>query len=610
MSITVHKGSRSEILSIDISSGQILYASDTKEVFYDNTDGTRMITTSIIPFTTNTEMELCNDPEPDKVYLLVPTSKVYQYAGEWIELEEQYQITEILFDCTILTPIVMSEGDIPVAPASIASNVFMSDGRTVESVLAELMSLGVVTTDRINGTLITPYSIPTNRLQSTTNKIDEDSDVYIPTSKALNVLTQQVNSLVSNGIPVVTTKMNMTTASVPAVIDGQIKFKIPDPFDNYKESGGKYLVFDGPLYMDESRYSVVKDTFDTDDHIVIPGFYTKKGDALTFIFFYNTSSGNGALDPDASHSATQYEPRFKELYFNNHGCVDITYGNGLFVTLSDIYTNEMISTTTTGEEWKKQIVSMNNIWTSICFGNDTFVAVGYNSDNTNCVAVSNDGINWIMRSASENTSKWIDVTYGDGKFVAIAESSITSRKNIMVSVDNGQNWVSVRSPISDNPKKIIYGNGRFVIIGEKYMLISSNGINWNPIDRTVTDMYYKDGRFFYIVADRDSRSCFGYTTDFITYKDSPLKEDRYPYQICGDGTYMYILCDYNGSVNDVVVTDGFNMLHDTLIESEYEYNKFRFAYGNGLLIGIKPDENIAIVSGSPTIPELYKILSK
>lgn len=610
MSITVYKGSRTEILSIEVSSGQILYASDTKEVFYDNTDGTRMITTSIIPFTTNTEMTLCTDPEPDKVYLLVPTSKVYRYAGEWIELHEQYEITEILFDCTILTPIVMHEGDIPIAPASIASNVFMSDGRTVEAILAEMMDNNTVTTDRINGTLITPYSIPTNRLQSTTNKIDEDSDLYIPTSKALNVLVQQVNSIVENGVPVITTKMGMTTASTVAIVDGQFKFKIPYPFDNYKEYGGYFLVFNGPLYIDSSRYTVIKDQYDTDDHIIIPGFYAKKGDSITFIFFYNTSSGNGALDPDSDHTGTYYEPRFKELYFNNHGCVDIAYGNGLFVALSDIYSNEMISTTVDGEEWKKQIVSMNNIWTSVCFGNNTFVAVGYNSDNFNCVAVSNDGINWITRSASENSSKWIDVTYGDGKFVAVAEVSTISRKNIMISVDNGQTWISVRSPISDNPKKILYGNGRFVIIGEKYILISNNGINWTPINKSVTDMCYKDGRFFYIVADRDMNSCFGYTTDFTTYKDSPLKEERYPYQICSDGNYMYILCDYNGSANDIIITDGFNMLHDTLIESEYEYNKFRFVYGNGLLIGIKPDENIAIVSGSPTIPELYKILSK
>ena len=561
MSITVHKGLRSEILSIEVSSGQILYASDTKEVFYDNTDGTRMITTSIIPFTTNTEMSLCTDPEPDKIYLLVPTSKVYQYAGEWIELEEQYQITEVLFDCTILTPIVMSEGDIPVAPASIASNVFMSDGRTVEAVLAELMTLGVVTTDRINGTLITPYSIPTNRLQSTTNKIDEDSDLYIPTSKALNVLTQQINSLVQNGTPVVTTKMGMTTTTVTTIVDGQIKFKIPYPFDNYKESGGQYLVFDGPLYLDSSRYSVVRDTFDNDDHIVIPGFYSKKGDIITFIFFYNTSSGNGALDPDSGHSSSYYEPRFKELYFNNNGCIDIAYGNGLFVALSDIYSNEMISTTTDGEEWKRQIVSMNNIWTSICFGNDTFVAVGYNSDNFNCVAVYN-GNEWITRSASENSSKWVDVAYGDGKFVAVAEISTTSRKNIMVSVDNGHNWISVRSPISDNPKKILYGNGQFVILGEKYILISSNGINWSPVDKTVTDMCYKDGRFFYIITNEEG-SYFGYTIDFESFKDSELQENRYPYQICTDGNYMYIFCDYNGSGNDVIVTDGFNSLYDT-----------------------------------------------
>ena len=58
-------------------------------------------------------------------------------------------------------------------------------------------------------------------------------------------------------------------------------------------------------------------------------------------------------------------------------------------------------------------------WYSVTYGDGKFVAVAYNSGNA---AYSTDGINWT-ESTMPASRYWYSVTYGDGKFVAVASSS-------------------------------------------------------------------------------------------------------------------------------------------------------------------------------------------
>ena len=65
----------------------------------------------------------------------------------------------------------------------------------------------------------------------------------------------------------------------------------------------------------------------------------------------------------------------------------------------------------------------NKSWKSVTYGDGKFVAVATNGGNS--VMYSSDGINWTSAQAVENKS-WKSVTYGDGKFVAIAENGPTN----------------------------------------------------------------------------------------------------------------------------------------------------------------------------------------
>src|SRR3989344_3691106 len=81
-------------------------------------------------------------------------------------------------------------------------------------------------------------------------------------------------------------------------------------------------------------------------------------------------------------------------------------------------------------------------WNSVTYGNGLFVAVSNVNDR---VMTSSDGINWTVRSAAGNDDSWNSVTYGNGLFVAVG-GGLNDR--VMTSSD-GINW-TVRSAAGDN----------------------------------------------------------------------------------------------------------------------------------------------------------------
>jgi hypothetical protein len=76
-------------------------------------------------------------------------------------------------------------------------------------------------------------------------------------------------------------------------------------------------------------------------------------------------------------------------------------------------------TSTDGVTWTARSAPEANNWWSVTYGNGVFVAVA--NTGTNRVMTSTDGETWKARSASE-ASGWYSVTYGNGVFVAIANN--------------------------------------------------------------------------------------------------------------------------------------------------------------------------------------------
>lgn len=80
-----------------------------------------------------------------------------------------------------------------------------------------------------------------------------------------------------------------------------------------------------------------------------------------------------------------------------------------------------------GIDWTIRTSAADNPWRSVTYGNGLFVAVA-NSGTGNRVMTSPDGITWTTRtSAADNL--WWGVTYGDGLFVAVAVGATTGTGN-------------------------------------------------------------------------------------------------------------------------------------------------------------------------------------
>jgi hypothetical protein len=153
---------------------------------------------------------------------------------------------------------------------------------------------------------------------------------------------------------------------------------------------------------------------------------------------------------------------------------DITYGDGLFVAVSETGTGNRVMTSPDGITWTSRVSAADNEWMGIAYGNGLFVAVS-SSGTGNRVMTSPDGITWTIRvSAADND--WEDITYGDGLFVAVSE---TGTGNRIMSSPDGITWTIRVSAVDNNWSGIAYGGGLFAVVassGTGNRVITSNCI--------------------------------------------------------------------------------------------------------------------------------------
>ena len=146
-----------------------------------------------------------------------------------------------------------------------------------------------------------------------------------------------------------------------------------------------------------------------------------------------------------------------------------TYGNGLFVAVSN-YNSDSVITSPDGINWTSHALPYGHAWAAVTYGNGLFVAVSSQRFMT-----SPDGINWTLRTVP--TSGWASVTYGNGLFVAVAGGG-TDR--VMTSPD-GITWTARTAAQANTWLSITFGNGLFVAVsydGINQVMTSPDGISW------------------------------------------------------------------------------------------------------------------------------------
>ncbi len=151
----------------------------------------------------------------------------------------------------------------------------------------------------------------------------------------------------------------------------------------------------------------------------------------------------------------------------------VCYGNGKFV--ATMFTSNYVLYSTNGKTWSKATISSTNRkWYPCKYCNGYYIII---ESRGQYFAYSTNATSWT-EIASGFTSDYYDIAYGAGKYVAISNNSMTIRYST-----NLTTWTSSTIGSStDNWNAIIYENNIFVAISDKYLMYSTDGINWTQGD--------------------------------------------------------------------------------------------------------------------------------
>ena len=153
-------------------------------------------------------------------------------------------------------------------------------------------------------------------------------------------------------------------------------------------------------------------------------------------------------------------------------------------------------------------------WQSVTYGNGKFVAVAMGD----AAAYSTDGITWTEITLP-GYAYWKSVTYGDGKFVAVVMGA-----NAAAYSTDGINWIMTTLSGSSFWQSVTYGNGKFVAVAnDTTAAYSTDGINWTaatmPSSGNWCSVTYGDGKF---VAVADDFGVAAYSADGINWTETTL----------------------------------------------------------------------------------------
>ncbi|MFZ6666411.1 T9SS type A sorting domain-containing protein [Peijinzhouia sedimentorum] len=233
-----------------------------------------------------------------------------------------------------------------------------------------------------------------------------------------------------------------------------------------------------------------------------------------------------------------------------------------------------------GDTWISASAAEANQWLSVTYGNGRFVAVAQTG--TNRVMYSDDGVNWTAASSPEANS-WISVTYGNGRFVAV---SVDGSNRVMYS-DDGISWSAAFAAEANNWFSVTYGNGRFVAVssnGTNRVMYSNDGITWTAAAaaqaifwRSVT---YGNGRF--VAVARNGTNRVMYSDDGISWTTAfPAEDNNWNSVTYGKGRFVAVA--EIGTNRVMYSNDGVNWTAASAAETN---NWQSVTYGNGRFVAV------------------------
>ena len=269
----------------------------------------------------------------------------------------------------------------------------------------------------------------------------------------------------------------------------------------------------------------------------------------------------------------------------------VAYGNGLFVAVANTATTNSIMTSPDGTNWTSRTSPISTGLNAITYGHGLFVAV---SSSGNDVITSPDGVNWTLRTSP--VGQWVAVTYGNGTFDASGSNSFN-----MTSPD-GVNWTSHPALSTTDWKDITYGNGKFVAVasgGSATIATSPNGVTWTSATSSVANLYgvtYGNGMYVAVSNTATTSANIVTSPDAVTWTARTSVPSAQWYKVTyGNG--LFIAVANTSGVNTIMTSpDGINWTSRTAPTTN---GLSGITYGNGTFVGV--GGSLVFTSGSPEI---------
>lgn len=232
----------------------------------------------------------------------------------------------------------------------------------------------------------------------------------------------------------------------------------------------------------------------------------------------------------------------------------VTYGDGKFVAIAtsdyDDSLKQAVSATaysTDGINWTLGKLPFAGDWRAVTYGNGKFVAVcrsRQDGKGTPNGAYSTDGITWSEMSAGSSSDDLEAIAYGNGKFVTFGYIAGNNGDRTGYYSTDGINWNTMTLPyvpVSKQYTDITFGNGKFVAItrGKSDCAYSNDGIKWNSMNMSSEQSWYAAtyGNDKFVAV---ARVC-AYSTDGITWTDMSMpKEAGWHDVVYGNGKFVAI----------------------------------------------------------------------
>ncbi|MEQ8239303.1 MAG: YDG domain-containing protein, partial [Cyclobacteriaceae bacterium] len=235
---------------------------------------------------------------------------------------------------------------------------------------------------------------------------------------------------------------------------------------------------------------------------------------------------------------------------------------------------------TLGQHWAAVSAAEANQWLSVTYGNGKFVAVAQSG--TNRVMYSEDGITWTGASATE-ANAWFSVTYGNGKFVAVSQ---TGTNRVMYSED-GITWTAASAAEANIWTSVTYGNGKFVGVtysGTNRVMYSEDGVTWTAATAAEANQWlsvtYGNGKF--VAVSNTGTNQVMYSEDGITWTAASAAEAKGWLSVTyGNGKFVAVAQD---GPNQVMYSE--NGITWTAASANEANSLTSVTYGNGKFVAV------------------------